>query len=41
VTDAVFHAPMSALNELACVNACEPNHTRSTPTESAQTLRRG
>ncbi len=28
VTDAVFHAPMFALNADADMNACEPNHTR-------------
>ena len=38
VTDAVFHAPMSALNAdnwPGKPNACEPNHMRSTPMESA------
>jgi hypothetical protein len=40
-TDAVFHAPMFALNADAEANACEPSRTRSTPTERAQTLRRG
>jgi hypothetical protein len=40
-TDAVFHAPMFALNADAERKACEPNRTWSTPTESAQTLRRG
>jgi hypothetical protein len=30
VTDAVFHAPMSALNADAYTNACAPNHPRST-----------
>jgi hypothetical protein len=40
-TDAVFHAPMSALNADAEANACEPNHPRSTPTERARTVRRG
>ena len=34
VTRAVFHAPMFALN--AESNACEPNDTRSTPTEIAR-----
>ena len=29
-TDAVFHAPMSALNADAEWNACEPSNTRST-----------
>jgi hypothetical protein len=33
VTDAVFHAPMFALNASASLNACEPSHTQSTPTE--------
>jgi hypothetical protein len=40
VTDAVFHAPMFALNAHADKNACEPSNTRSTPTEDAHTLRR-
>jgi hypothetical protein len=31
VTDAVFHAPMFALNAHAVRNACEPSHPRSTP----------
>ncbi len=38
-TDAVFHAPMFALNaenEPGEPNACKPNQTRSTPTESAK-----
>jgi hypothetical protein len=39
-TDAVFHAPMFALNVDAPENACEPNRTRSTPTESARKVRR-
>jgi hypothetical protein len=26
-TDAVFHAPMFALNVHAPLNTCEPNHT--------------
>jgi hypothetical protein len=39
-TDAVFHAPMFALNADADANACEPNRTRSTPTEGARTVRR-
>jgi hypothetical protein len=33
VTEAVFHAPMFALNADAKRNACEPSRTRSTPTE--------
>jgi hypothetical protein len=37
VTDAVFHAPMFALNADAIWNACEPSHTKSTPVESART----
>jgi hypothetical protein len=41
VTDAVFHAPMFALNADADWNACEPSRTQSTPTESAGTFRRG
>ena len=40
-TRAVFHAPMFALNADAPANACEPNHTRSMPTERACTVRRG
>jgi hypothetical protein len=36
LTDAVFHAPMFALNAFASRNACEPKHTRSTPTKSAR-----
>ena len=32
VIDAVFHAPMFALNADAAWNACAPNHPRSTPT---------
>jgi hypothetical protein len=39
-TDAVFHAPMFALNADAEENACEPKRTRSTPTERARTIRR-
>jgi len=40
--DAVLHAPMFALNADADRNACEPSHTRSTPTERARrTVRRG
>jgi hypothetical protein len=35
-TDAMFHAPMFALNAAADRNACKPNHTRSTPTERAR-----
>ena len=35
VTDAVFHAPMFALNADAEANACEPSHPRSTPTGKA------
>jgi hypothetical protein len=31
-TDAVFHAPMSALNAGAERKICEPSHPRSTPT---------
>jgi hypothetical protein len=31
-TDAVFHAPMFALNAFAERNACAPSHPRSTPT---------
>jgi hypothetical protein len=34
MTDAVFHAPMFALNADADWNACKRNHKRSTPTES-------
>ncbi len=30
VTAAVFHAPMSALNADAALNACAPHHPRST-----------
>ncbi len=41
VMRAVFHAPMFALNADATVNACEPNRTRSTPTERARTFRCG
>ncbi len=41
VTDAVFHAPMFALNAFADSNACEPSHPRSTPTERARMCRRG
>ncbi len=44
----MFHLPMAALNMDADQNACEPNRTRSMPTErastnweSASTLRRG
>jgi hypothetical protein len=37
VTNAVFHAPMFALNAAARANACEPSHTRSTTTERAHT----
>ncbi len=40
VTDAVFHAPMFALNANVLANACEPSLTRSTPTERARTFRR-
>ena len=40
-TDAVFHAPMFALNAAADWNACEPSHTRSTPTDGARMCRRG
>jgi hypothetical protein len=40
VTDAVFHAPMSALNADAPLNACEPSHPRSTPTSRARMCRR-
>ena len=29
LTEAVFHAPMFALNAFAWRNACEPSHTRS------------
>ena len=36
VTDAVFHAPMFALNAVADQNACEPDHTQFTPIESAR-----
>ncbi len=35
LTDAVFHAPMFALNANAPWNACKPSRTRSTPTEPA------
>ena len=38
VIDAVFHASMFASNTVALLNACEPNHTRSTPTKSARKL---
>jgi hypothetical protein len=38
VTDAVFHAPMFALNANVLANACEPSLTRSTPTERARTF---
>jgi hypothetical protein len=41
VTDAVFHAPMFALNADAEWNACEPSHPRSMPTERARMSRRG
>jgi hypothetical protein len=41
MTDAVFHAPMFALNADADWNACEPSHPRSTPTERARMCRRG
>jgi hypothetical protein len=41
VTDAMFHAPMSALNADADWNACKPSRRRSTPTESVRTVRRG
>ena len=41
VTAAVFHAPMFALNADAEENACEPSHTRSTPTEGARMCRSG
>ncbi len=41
VTDAVFHAPMFALNAVAAMNACEPSHPQSTPPEGACTCRRG
>jgi hypothetical protein len=45
-TDAVFHAPMFALNaevedSTSKENACGPNHPRSTPTEGARMCRRG
>ncbi len=40
-TDAVFHAPMFALNAHADWNACEPSHPRSTATERARMCRRG
>ncbi len=40
-TDAVFHAPMFALNADADWNACEPSHPQSTPTEGARMCRRG
>ncbi len=33
VRDAVFHAPMFALNADAPQNACTQNNTQSTPTE--------
>jgi hypothetical protein len=36
VTDAVFHSSMFALNADAEKNVCKPNHTPSTPTESAR-----
>ncbi len=39
VTRAVFHAPMSALNADAELNACETSRTWSTPTERARTAR--
>ncbi len=35
VTLSTFHAAMFALNADAYANACEPNHTRSTPMESS------
>ncbi len=38
LTLAVFHALMFALKLFALKNACEPSHTRSTPTESARTF---
>ncbi len=41
VTEAVFHAPMLALNAVDALNACEPSHTRSTPMEGARMCRRG
>jgi hypothetical protein len=41
VTDAVFHAPMFALNLDAYWNACAPSHPRSTPAERARMCRRG
>ncbi len=41
VTDAVFHAAMFALNADAEPNACQPSHSRSTPTERTRTLRHG
>ncbi len=41
VIEAVFHAPMFALNADAELNACEPSHPRSTPTEGARMCRRG
>jgi hypothetical protein len=40
VTDAVFHAPMFALNADAERNTCEPSHPRSTPTARARMRRR-
>jgi hypothetical protein len=39
VTDAVFHAPMFALNADIEANACKPSHMRSSPTESARLAR--
>ncbi len=41
LTDAVFHAPMFALNAFAASNACQPNRARFAPTESARTFRCG
>ena len=42
LTRAVFHAPMSALNADASLNACEPSRTQSsTPVERAHTFERG
>ena len=36
--DAVFHAPMFALNAAAFTNACKPSHAWSAPTERARTV---
>jgi hypothetical protein len=38
VTAAVFHEAMFAPNTVAELNACEPNHTRFTPTETVRSV---